>query len=169
MAGYAAESWLSVRQLGALLRRQWLLKSRSWQQTLGEFLSPTLLMGALVLGSSLATVTDFEPAVFTNSTASARSGTPPRQAASQRPPADASPLAPPPKLTQLLSNLSNSTAYRSASTYFLNSTAYACPSSQYLVTLAAPGLASTLGADTAALAAAASTPQARQTAAAWLP
>ena len=73
---------LGMRQMGALLRRSWLLKARAalrrhrprvnqtltrrhpqargWRQTLAEFATPTLLMAALVIGSRLAEVTTSE-------------------------------------------------------------------------------------------------------------
>ena len=43
----APPTWLSIFQLIALLKRQWLFKKRAWSQTLGEFLSPTLLMARI--------------------------------------------------------------------------------------------------------------------------
>mmetsp|Transcript_7891 Transcript_7891/g.23248 ORF Transcript_7891/g.23248 Transcript_7891/m.23248 type:complete len:2373 (+) Transcript_7891:472-7590(+) len=45
--------YLSRLQLKALLRRQWIFKSRSWGSTLAELLSPVVLVSMLVLAFSL--------------------------------------------------------------------------------------------------------------------
>lgn len=55
---------LGVRQLGALLRRQWLIKRRSPLATVFEVLAPVILMSCLVLGANLSTVTDYPREIY---------------------------------------------------------------------------------------------------------
>lgn len=55
---------LGLRQLGALLHRQWLIKRRSPLATVFEVLAPVILMSCLVLGANLSTVTDYPREIY---------------------------------------------------------------------------------------------------------
>ena len=55
---------LGIRQLGALLTRQWLVKRRAPRAALFEICAPVLLFSLLVLGAHLATVMDYPSEVY---------------------------------------------------------------------------------------------------------
>ncbi|GBG84246.1 hypothetical protein CBR_g38217 [Chara braunii] len=57
----------SRQQLRALLRRQWILKKRSWCQTVFEVVSPMLMMSVLVLAYSFTTVDHYDSAEYAGS------------------------------------------------------------------------------------------------------
>eukprot|EP00898_Chlorokybus_atmophyticus_P008904 jgi/Chlat1/9014/Chrsp94S08294 len=56
------------RQLAAMLRRQWLLKTRNWQQTLLELLSPALLILLLIYAYHKSHYTYHPAQVYANDT-----------------------------------------------------------------------------------------------------
>ncbi|CAM9319832.1 unnamed protein product [Sphacelaria rigidula] len=58
-------AWLLLRQMGAMLRKNYLLKKADWRQTVAEVVLPGLFMLLLVWIKSLTTVFDSPTAAYT--------------------------------------------------------------------------------------------------------